>query len=123
MHEETPTNIKIRSVDDKIDNLQDILLQKLNEQTVWIQNINDKLFDLKTDTSKHDTQLLHLDRIVSNMQKSLEIMRNIQRENEKDIIQTKLSSEEKVSITSVAAIISTVVATIVDKLTWGLKWQ
>ncbi len=117
MHEETPTNIRIRSVDDKIDNLQDILLQKLNEQTVWIQNINDKLFDLKTDTSKHDTQLLHLDRIVSNMQKSLEIMRNIQRENEKDIIQTKLSSEEKVSITSVAAIISTVVATIVDKLT------
>lgn len=117
MYDETPTQIKIRSVDDKIDNLQDILLQKLNEQTVWIQNINDKLYDLKTDTSKHDTQLMHLDKIVSNMQKSLEIMRNIQRENEKDIIETKLSTKEKASITSVAAIISSIVATIVDKLT------
>lgn len=117
MNQETPTNIKIRSVDDKIDNLQELLLQKFNEQNTWIQNINDKLFDLKNDTSKHDTQLLHLDRIVSNMQKSLEIMRNIQRENEKDIIQTKLSSEEKISITGIAAVISTVAATIVDKIT------
>ncbi len=117
MNEESPTNIKIRSVDEKIDNLQDILLQKFNEQNIWIQNINDKLYDLKNSTSKHDTELLHLDRIVSNMQKSLEIMRNIQRENEKDIIETKLSIKEKASITGISAIISSIAATIVDKLT------
>jgi len=113
MSEESINSLKIKNTDNKID----ILLDKINETNVWIRDINDKLFDLNNNSIKHDAQLHHFDKIISSMQKSLEVMQTIQRENEKIIIETKLSSEEKVSITSVAAVISTALATIIDKIT------
>jgi hypothetical protein len=106
---ETVNNIKIKALEDRIELSDSHNQQRHDEIKAILGQMSNILLELSKESTESRTK-------IDFIEKQIDIMQSIQRETDKDLTDVKISTKEKLSITGLSTVASTILSHFIGKI-------